>query len=279
MADDNEFLSRLINFGLSEKEAQLYFNLLKYGPKPPSLLAKSLKTYREDIYRTLTSLIDKGMVNQSLESPTVYAAVDLDTALDAALKKHEAELREMERRKQELQEIANQQRFRPSDEFSTFKILKSTKEVMATCLTLVNSSHEEYLVCIDESTAIYGDLFGINEAGKAFIDRGGKVKAVYSITKQNIELTQHLLKIHYDIRHINQYSGIMFNVFDRRHGISAINADLKGFSLDQPMSALLCDDETYVNYLISTFELMWSQAIPAAQRIEELLKGSPPQVY
>ncbi len=82
MADDSEFLSRLIGFGLSEKEAQLYLHLLKYGPKPPSLLAKSLKTYREDVYRTLTGLIDKGMVNPSLELPTVYMAVEFNIALD-----------------------------------------------------------------------------------------------------------------------------------------------------------------------------------------------------
>jgi len=50
MVDDSEFLSRLISFGLSEKEAQVYFHLLKYGPKPCTLLTKSLKTYREDIY-------------------------------------------------------------------------------------------------------------------------------------------------------------------------------------------------------------------------------------
>ena len=103
MTDDSEFITRLIGFGLSEKEAQLYLHLLKYGAKPPSLLAKSLKTYREDVYRTLTGLIDKGMVNPSLETPTVYAAVELNIALEAAFKKQETELREMERRKQELQ--------------------------------------------------------------------------------------------------------------------------------------------------------------------------------
>jgi sugar-specific transcriptional regulator TrmB len=69
------------------------------------MLAKSLKTYREDVHRTLISLIEKGMVNSSLETPTVYAAVDLDAALDSALKKHESEFREMERRKRELQEL------------------------------------------------------------------------------------------------------------------------------------------------------------------------------
>jgi len=121
MADDSEFITKLISFGLSEKEAQLYFYLLKYGAKPSSLLAKPLKTYREDVYRTVTSLIDKGMVNPSLKSPTVYSAVELDIALDAAIKKHESELRVMEPKKQELQEISKQRQFGPSDEFPTLK--------------------------------------------------------------------------------------------------------------------------------------------------------------
>jgi hypothetical protein len=48
------------------KEAQVYFHLLKYGAKPLSVLARHMKTYREDVYRTLTRLIDKGMVKPSL---------------------------------------------------------------------------------------------------------------------------------------------------------------------------------------------------------------------
>jgi len=105
MTEDDEFIRRLTQFGLSVKEAQLYLHLLRYGPKTPSPLAKSLKTYREDVHRTLTGLIEKGMVRPSLDTPTVYTAVDLETALEAALKRHESEIREMEARKQELQEL------------------------------------------------------------------------------------------------------------------------------------------------------------------------------
>jgi len=39
----------------------------------------------------------------------------------------------------------------------------------------------------------------------------------------------------------------------------------------------LTDDPTYIKYLVSTFELLWKLAIPAAQRIEELLKEGAPQ--
>jgi DNA-binding MarR family transcriptional regulator len=65
---DDEFTRRLIGFGLSKKEALLCLHLLKYGRKTPLLLAKSLKTYRGDVHRTLTSLIEKGMVRPSLDA-------------------------------------------------------------------------------------------------------------------------------------------------------------------------------------------------------------------
>jgi len=64
MTTDDEFTDQLIGFGLSEKEAQLYLHLLKYGPKTPSPLARSLKTYGEDVHWTINALIKKGMVRR-----------------------------------------------------------------------------------------------------------------------------------------------------------------------------------------------------------------------
>jgi sugar-specific transcriptional regulator TrmB len=278
MADDSEFITKLIGFGLSEKEARLYLHLLKYGPKPPSFLAKSLKTYREDVYRMLTGLSDKGMVNPSLETPTVYAAVELDIALETAFKKHETELREMERRKQELQELLKQQRFRPSDELATFKILKSVKEAAATIISITTSLEERFLWVAPGSTVVAASLFGINEAVKKLVERGGRVRGICDITHPIIEPVQELLDIGEDVRHFNQYRGIYLGVFDNKSSVSSINVDIRRISLDEPLSVLWTDDPAYINYLVFTFELLWEQAVPAAQRIEELLKEGAPNI-
>jgi len=278
MADDSEFITRLIGFGLSEKEAQLYFYLLKYGPKPTSLLAKSLKTYREDVYRVLTSLMDKGMVNPSLETPTVYAAVDLDVALDVALKKHESELRELEIRKQELQEMSKQQSFRPSDKFSTFKILKSVREIVTVSISSLTSAEQELLFFVPADMLVIASLYGINEESKKLIECGGRVRGISDISYTYIEPAQELLNIGEDIRHYDQYQGLFFGVIDRQICFSSINADISRISLDEPSILLWTTDPIYAEYLASTFEMLWERSVPAAQRIEELLKEGPPQV-
>jgi len=277
MDDEAAFITRLIGFGLSEKEAHLYLHLLKYGPKTPSPLAKALKTYREDVHRTLTSLIEKGMVRPSLDSPTVYAAVDLDTALGSALQKQESELREMETRKRELQELSKQQRFRPSDEVSTFKIIKSIKELVVAMLPILDSMHEDWVMAVPSAAAVIASQFGINEAAYQFIERGGTVRVIlYDITYPIIETVQEMMDNGEDVRHFGQ-EGIIFTIFDKAICMSGINADITHFSLNQPIAALWTDDSIYARYLMSTFEMLWGQSVPAAERIKELLKEGPSQ--
>ncbi len=52
--------------------------------------------------------------------------------------------------------------------------------------------------------------------------------------------------------------------------------DMNSVSLNQPLTILMTDDSAYGHYLISILELLGKQAIPAAQKTEELLKERPP---
>jgi len=274
---DDDFITRLIGFGLSEKEARTYLYLLKYGPKTPSPLAKSLKTYREEVHRTLTSLIDKGMVRPSLDSPTIYAAVDLDNALESALKKQESELREMEARKQELQELSKQQRFQPTDDVSTFKIIKSIKELVSATITLTSAAKNGFLYVVPGEMLAIASLFGINAEAKKIVEQGGSIRGISDVRYADIAPAQEVLDIREDLRHYNNYRGVYFAVVDRRHCVSAINVDINRIALDEPISMLWTNDPIYADYLTATFEVLWRQSAPAEQRIKELLQQGPPK--
>ena len=274
---DDDFITRLIGFGLSEKEARTYLYLLKYGPKTPSPLAKSLKTYREDVHRTLTGLIEKGMVRPSLDSPTVYAPVDLETALESALKKQESELREMEARKQELQELSKQQRFQPTDDVSTFRIIKSVKELVSATITLTSAAKNGFLYVVPGEMLAIASLFGINAEAKKIIEQGGSIRGISDVRYADIAPAQEVLDIREDLRHYNNYRGLYFAVVDRRHCVSAINVDINRIALDEPISMLWTNDPIYADYLTATFEVLWRQSAPAEQRIQELLQQGPPK--
>ncbi len=277
MTDEDDFITHLMGFGLTEKEAQCYLYLLKYGPKTPSPLAKSLKTYREDVHRTLTTLIDRGMVRPSLDSPTLYTAVELETALESALTKHEAELHEMQVRKRELEELAKQQRFRPSDDVSTFKIIKSLKELVAVMLPIISALEKEWVCVVPNSAVVIAFQFGINPFTREFVDRGGIARIIINdFAYSTIRAMQEVIETGAEVRYSGQ-DGLIFTVFDKKISISGINWEFSRFSLEEPLAALWTDDPNYARYLTYTFEQLWRHSIPVEERIKALLKDGPPE--
>jgi sugar-specific transcriptional regulator TrmB len=231
-----------------------------------------------DVHRTLTDLIEKGMVRPSLDSPTIYAAVDLDAALQAAVKKQESELREMEARRRELQQLSKRQRFRPSDEVKTFKVIKSIKELVGIANALTTACENEVILVSPEEVIAVASLFGILDEIKKLIERGANFRMLTDVSYSAIEFVKEALDIGEEVRHLDGYRGVYFAVLDRKICLHGINLDIKHLSLNQPIAMLYTDDPTYADYLKETFEMLWQQSVPAARRIEELQKQGPPQV-
>ena len=271
MVSDDEFTRHLMSFGLTKKEAQCYFYMLKYGPKTLAPLAKGLDTYREDVHRTLKGLIKMGMVRPSTDSPTVYRAVELESALESPLKQHEAELREMEAKKRELQELARQESFRPREDISTFRVLRTLKEIVSIATPVINATQKEFLWVTPESGLVSASLW-FNEAAKGIIERGGRARGITDITQSALSLVQEVLEIGEEVRHLEGYRGAYYGVFDRKHCISAINIEIKSHNLDEPATMLYTDDAEFAKYLVATFEILWKQATPAEERIKTLLE-------
>ncbi|MGZ7169489.1 MAG: TrmB family transcriptional regulator [Halobacteriota archaeon] len=272
MPSEDDFITHLMGFGLTEREARSYLCLLEHGPHTPSSLAKALHTYREDAHRTLTALIKKGVAYPSRASPTIYTAVELEIALESVLKKQESELREMERRKRELEGLSRQQSFRPSEEVSTFEVLKDVKQIVGVTAVAINSVEQEFLWVAPKELLLVASRFGLRDVIKALIERGGQTRAITDITASMIPLAQEFLDAGENLRHFDSYHGLYFGVFDRQRGISAVNIEINRISLEEPATMVYIDDPVYATYLASTFELFWKQAVPAQKRIDELLE-------
>jgi sugar-specific transcriptional regulator TrmB len=217
------------------------------------------------------------MARPSLDSPTVYSPVDLETALESALKKRESELREMEARKRELHELSKQQRFQPTDDVSTFKIIKSIRELVSATITLTSAAKNGFLYVVPGEMLAIASLFGINAEAKKIVEQGGSIRGISDLRYADIAPAQEVLDIREDLRHYDNYRGVYFAVVDSRHCVSAINVDINRIGLDEPISMFWTNDPTYAEYLTATFEVLWRQSAPAEQRIQELLQQSPPK--
>jgi hypothetical protein len=158
------------------------------------------------------------------------------------------------------------------------KIITSVTDVLAICSNIIESANNEVVYISPPSLLVLASEFGLSEETKMLIQNAGSVRSIADFSYPYIDEIRKLLDIGEDVCHFPQYQGIFMLVGDRRESISSISIDAESLSIDTPVVALWSDDSTYAEYLMSTFELVWEQAIPAAQRIEELLKEGPPDI-
>jgi sugar-specific transcriptional regulator TrmB len=262
-------LNLLSEFGLGEKEAQLYVHLLKYGPKRASDLARSLKTYREDAYRRCARLIDAGMIVKSTRDSSRYEPVELDKALDATLIVHHDELDRLQKTKQELAETANGSVSR-EEHAHAFKILTTVGEVVTAISQLINSAETSVAFVAHPSFNLIS-MGGFAYQYKYAVKRGVRVRGVLDASRRNLSALREYLNCGVELRLKDQYRGITMVVADDHRSVSLIHADLKtALSLDEPVAALWSDSRVQAEFVVSAFDSAWKQAVSAKERLSEL---------
>jgi len=157
-------------------------------------------------------------------------------------------------------------------------IVTSVTDALAIGSSIIESANYEIVYLYLPPLLVLASQLGLVENTKMFIERGGRVRGIADLSYPYIKEIQQRLGTGADVRYFPQYQGIFMLVGDRKESISSMNVDVESLSIDTPVVALWSDNLTYAEYLLSTFELAWEQAIPAARRIEELLKAGPPNI-
>jgi hypothetical protein len=59
---------------------------------------------------------------------------------------------------------------------------------------------------------------------------------------------------------------------DKQYSVSSMNVGTDEFTLAAPLVAFWSEDPTCAACLLASFESAWAQAVPAAERIQELIE-------
>ena len=157
-------------------------------------------------------------------------------------------------------------------------VVKNVKDILAISSNIIESAGKEVLWLVPPVMLFYASKYGLHEKEKLFIQKGGRVRGITDISYLYIDAVRERLDIGEEARHYGQHEGMIFLIGDKSESISSINIDPEVLLFDGPATTFWTDDSTYAEYLVSIFETTWEQSIPAAQRIEELLKEGPPDV-
>jgi len=90
------------SLGLSETEAEVYVFLAVEGPHRGKNIAEALNLYKQQLYRSLKSLRDKGMVIATHARPANFSAVPLEKVTDFFMKSKVEQAKALQENREEL---------------------------------------------------------------------------------------------------------------------------------------------------------------------------------
>jgi len=271
MNDTKSLIKRLTCFNLTEKEARCYLYLLTHGPQHPTSLMRALKTYREDIYRRCTGLMNKNMLYKSAAEPSLYVASELDPALQCFIAHRDDEYHVLRAMKEELKGLVTCKPPAKTGDTYTFKILKTLREVIAVTTQLVRSAKADLAFIAPPRILDLFSMTGVLDEYAKVINQGVHVRGITDITPRNQRAAREHVEVGMHLRHLDQYRGITGVIVDGKQSISVIHADLNmRISSDANVTMLWSDSPEQASYLMNTFELIWNQATDAEERIREL---------
>jgi len=157
------------------------------------------------------------------------------------------------------------------------KTIGTVKDAVAVVAQLIDTAQNEIAFIIPPAGLGLAAQFSfLTEGAKKLVQNGGRVRGITDISYYYANAARNLLDVGQDVRHSGEVQEVLMFVCDRKESISSINAGRQEFRLYDPLVAFWSDDESYAEYLLSTFETAWTRSIPATTRFKELADEGPP---
>ncbi|MEI7826519.1 MAG: helix-turn-helix domain-containing protein [Euryarchaeota archaeon] len=250
---DPIFVAQLIEFGFTKGEAELYYHLIKHGPKTIAALSRNLNTYREHVYRTLVSLQTRGAIDSKLNEHGIYLAVPLERVLDTELRRHQLEHQEKEELIPKILEAKESLSLEPLGTSCRFQLHHTLNEIGASCLRMVDSANHLVLVIMPPALS-HSTMLAVQTAVINAAKRGLDVRGI----TDSIECSNTQVK-DLKICSYGTYDGICFLVVDSTETMTFIHWEGGGKLRNKMASAFYCDDPAYAQHLEFVFDMVWNQ--------------------
>jgi sugar-specific transcriptional regulator TrmB len=254
--EEENLEQQLVFYGLSAKEARIYYYLLKNGSKEVSEISRALMITKADVYKLLKELEGKGISNETLSHPTRFEASPLSEALNSLMLKQDERLESLSRTKDEV--ISALGRLSPPTTEPKFQVLQG-REPTTSKIRRIRRSTSDVAIYVREKTLTFLNALGLLDVRE--ISNGLSIRILTKLTPRTSQLVKEYA--HYQFRNIQDEADMKlpeFAVFDRKEALVALSVSEKSAITDKDEPALWTDSEAPITLLMALFEKMWSQA-------------------
>jgi len=277
---ETEIIFVLRDFGLTEKEAEVYLFLAKTGVQRAGEVSKRLKMHKAEVYRILEALKSKGLTEETLEFPARFVPVSFEHFLDMTIRAKREEAFNLEARKTKLlTRWQSMVPYKPSPQEAKFTVIKGRENIYSRILELIEHASTDVLAMTDSIGIVRSEQAGIFDLTEKHDIR---FRILTNVRKENYRfvktvLQKTLLK-HFEIegRHkdLGAKSYPRFVIRDNDEIVFFLTPTEEGSSTNQEETILWTNNVEIVSALKMFFEAAWDEATDLGIRINEIETGA-----
>jgi sugar-specific transcriptional regulator TrmB len=275
----------LQNFGLTEKETQIYIYLAKHGIQKGGEIAKKTRTAKAVVYRILKTLQRKGFIESTLESPVRFKAIPFETILDLEIKsKHEEALQIETSKKDLLADWSKISRGEPESPIEKFVVLEGDRKIYSKMYQMVKQTKKQLSIIATVSGIMRSDRYGITNA---IINHPLNDKILFrfltDITNADLNAIRFIkkkLRASADLRGRNPELGTKpfprMVIRDQEEILFFVTPNAKQNSVKTENTCLSTNCKSLIQAFSGVFEDLWLNSTDMQKKIIEVETGEHP---
>ena len=280
LVTENEIVSVLRDFGLTEKEAEVYLFLAKTGVQRAGEVSRRLKMHKAQVYRILEALQSRGLAEATLEFPARFVPVSFEHFLDMTIRAKKEETFQLEARKSKLltrwESIIPD---RPSPLQAKFTVIKGRENIYSRILELIEHANMEVLAMTDSISIIRSEQAGIFDLTEK---NDIRFRILTNVTKENYRLVKAVLqktlpkRFEIEGRHkdLGAKAYPRFVIRDNEEIVFFLTQTEDVSGPDREDTVLWTNSREIVSALKIFFEGTWDEATDLGIRINEIETGA-----
>ncbi len=265
---------RLVNCGLTEKEAQIFLELSLSGPGKASEVARRANLSRMDSYNQLKRLADRGLVRATVERPMRFVPLPVDDALDLLIREREETIQRIKGQREVLKDA-----IKPLPETdsrvidATFRLHQDRRTIYSQIHKMIREAREEVLIAATKrSLGRYASAGLLQDLGKTRT-QGARVRVLTQIGELNLDAVLEASESgKYPIRHSDRVGSNLL-IIDGKEILNSLVFDDTHGSKGKEDVALWTDSADFVRAQKAFFEEAWEESVHLEERQTEIRTG------
>ncbi len=263
----DKILSYLQDLGLTEKEAKVFFVLSKTGSATAPEVASMTEFSRLQSYRAIKGLLDKGLVEMSLDRPRRFTPLKIEQVLNLLRQEAERKILDFEDKAPLLlKEWKSEGDLQFDKTKYSFRIIQGHKNVLKFRLMLCETAKKEISATMKPNDLMKLMIDGADDVFERLASNNVSFRGLSEVNEFNLDASKRFLEFS-RLQHTENSDLVPFTIIDQQEALVCLSRDGTG---DVPENAIWTNHPEIVKILMENFEALWSQSQNAKKRVLEI---------